>query len=261
MNYIADIGVQYVGVASTFEGFGTLALTLKSLSFGDMEITTEDVPDGTGQMFSPTYVTIGLTYSRLLTDRISIGFTTNLVSERIDRVSATGVAFNVGLQYNGLAGVDGLGIGVAVKNIGPAMKYAGSGLLREATGTDILRPASFYTVEAQADELPSIVELGVSYGYKLEESSVLTFSSIFQNQNLSDDEFKVGVEYGYNNQLFVRGGYNFSQESRSDSYLFGATAGAGIHWAFSGLDVTFDYAFRHVKFLEPNHVITVKLGF
>lgn len=261
MSYIADISVQYVGIATTFEGFGTLGLTLKSISIGDMEITTEDVPDGTGQIFSPTYVTLGLTYSRLLTDRISIGLTTNFISERIDRVSATGVAFNFGVQYSGFAGVSGLNIGVAAKNIGPPMKFDGSGLLREASVTDILRPASFYKIEAQSDELPSTVELGISYGYKLEETSVFTVSSIFQNQNLSDDEYKIGLEYGYDNTLFVRGGYNFTQESRPGSYLYGATAGAGIHYAFSGLDVTVDYAYRHVKFLEPNHMFSIKLGF
>jgi hypothetical protein len=196
-----------------------------------------------------------------LTDRISIGLTTNLISERIDRVSATGVAFSAGVQYSGFAGVNGLNLGVAVKNIGPAMQFDGSGLLREATVSDILQPASQYKVVAQSDELPSSVELGVSYGYQMEEAGVLTISSMFQNQNFSDDEVKVGVEYNYSDLLFIRGGYHFSQQSRQDSYFYGATAGAGVHYAFSGLDVSIDYAFRNVAYLQPNHVFSIKLGF
>jgi hypothetical protein len=94
MNYIADIGVEYVGVSSAFEGFGTLAVTIKSLAIGDIDVTTEANPDGTGETFAPRFTVIGLTYAKALTDRIGIGFTTSLVSEQIDRVSSTGVAFN-----------------------------------------------------------------------------------------------------------------------------------------------------------------------
>jgi hypothetical protein len=261
MNYIADIGVDYLALSSTFEGFGTIGLSLKSLSFGDIEITTEDVPDGTGEKYSPTYVTLGFTYSRLLTDRISVGITTNLISERIDRVSATGVAFNAGLQYSQFANVEGLSIGVAVKNIGPAMKFDGPGLLRDAVAIDNLRPSAFYKIEAGTDELPSVIEIGLGYAYKFDEENSLSLSSLFQNNNLSDDEYKLGVEYNYNNSLFLRGGYNLSQESRANSFLYGVTVGAGVHYAFTGMDLTIDYAFRHAEFFESNQVFTIKLGF
>ena len=260
-NYIADIGVEYLAVGSTFEGFGTLGLSLKTLSFGDFEVTTEDNPDGNGQTFSPTYVTIGMTYSRMLADRVSIGFTTNLISERIDRVSATGVAFSFGVQYSGFVGVGGLNVGVAVKNIGPPMKFDGPGLLREASATDVSRPASFYKIEAASDELPSIIEIGIGYSYQLESQSVLALSTLFQNNNLSDDEYKLGLEYGYDNMFFVRGGYSLAQETISDSYIYGATLGAGVHYGFSGLDFSFDYAYRAAKFFGGTHAFALTLGF
>ncbi|MBI4535813.1 MAG: PorV/PorQ family protein [Ignavibacteriae bacterium] len=262
MSYIADIGVDYFAVGSTFEGFGSIGLSLKSLSFGEIEITTEDVPDGTGAFYSPTYVTVGLTYSRLLTDRISVGLTANLISERIDRVSATGVAFDAGVQYSEFAGLRGLSIGVAVKNIGPGMKFGGPGLLRPASVGGALRPESLYEVVAASDELPSTIELGVAYAYQLEEMHQLTASSLFQNNNLSDDEYKFGLEYGFNNTFFVRGGYNLSEQSEPNAdYIFGVSAGAGVHYAFSGLDVSIDYAFRDVSFFDANHLFSIKVGF
>ncbi len=261
MTYIADIGVEYAAVTSTFPEFGTVGLSIKSLSFGDIEITTEDAPDGTGQLFSPAYLTIGLTYSRLLTDRISVGVTTKLITERIDRVSASGVAFDAGIQYTGFANVAGLSIGVAVKNIGPTMQFDGSGLLREASVEDSRRPASNYKIQASSDELPSVIELGVGYRYKIEERSAFSVSTLFQNNNFSDDEYKFGLEYGYDNMFFIRGGYNVSQESIQSSYIFGATFGAGVHYGFSGLDMAVDYAYRDVKFFSANHAISLKLGF
>ncbi len=261
MNYIADIGVEYVAVGTSFEGFGSIGLSLKTLSFGEFEITTEDNTEGTGQMFSPTFVTVGLTYARSLTDRISVGLTTNLVSERIDRVSATGVAFSFGVQYAGFANTPGLNIGVAVKNIGPGMQFNGPGLLRQALASDNLRPETVYLIEAQKDELPSTIELGVSYRHNIDDENSLTTSGLFMNSNLSDDEYKLGLEYNFLNTLFVRGGYNLSQESRENSYIFGATAGAGVHYSMGGLDLTFDYAYRSVKYLEANHVFSLKFGF
>jgi len=268
MNYIADIGVDFFAISATFEGFGSLGLSMKSVSIGDIKVTTEDQPDGTGQTFRPTIFNLGLTYSRLLTDRISVGATVSLLSERFDRVSATGFAFDAGVQYVGLAGLSGLSIGVAVKNIGPQMKFDGDGLLRQGNIDDVLRPGSFYKVQAASFELPSTIELGVSYAYTPAELNVLNFHGVFQNNNFAGDEYKLGVEYGYNNTFFVRAGYNISENMKDNtsplpdnaSYIFGFTAGAGVHYPVGALDLTFDYAFRSVKFLEDNHIFSLKVG-
>jgi len=261
MTYIDDIGVEYAAITSSFSGLGTVGLSVKSLSFGNIEVTTENAPDGTGQTFSPAYLTIGLTYSTVLTDRISVGVTTKLITERIDRVSATGVAFDVGIQYSGFANFPGLSFGVAVKNLGAPMQFDGSGLLREASVGNAQRPASNYLIEASSSELPSVIEFGVGYHYSFEERNTLSVSTLFQNNNFSDDEYKFGLEYGYDNTLFIRGGYNLGQESVENSYIFGATVGAGVHYAFSGLDLAVDYAFRDVQFFSSNHTLSLKLGF
>ncbi len=102
MNYIADIGVEYGAVAANFEGFGIVSLDIKSLNVGAIPITTNEQPDGTGQTYTPQFITAGVTYSRELTDRIAIGVTVNYISEAIAQVNANGVAFNAGLQYNTL---------------------------------------------------------------------------------------------------------------------------------------------------------------
>lgn len=261
MNYIADIGVDYIGVSSSFGGFGTLAITIKSLSIGEIPITTETSPDGTGETFIPRYTNFGITYSSTFTDRISVGFTTNLVTEQIDRVSSSGIGFDFGVQYKNFANIGGLDLGVAVKNIGPQMQYEGSGLIRRGQLDDLLRPSSFYKLEAARAELPSVIELGFAYKVSMNEQSHVNFASIFQNQNLSDDEYKLGAEFVWDNSFFIRGGYNLSQESYVDSYIFGATFGAGINQNFEGLDFTFDYAYRDAKFFDANHVFSVKLGF
>jgi hypothetical protein len=262
MNYIADIGVDYGAIAANFEGFGILSLSLKSLSIGEIPVTTTNDPDGTGQTFSPQFFTIGLSYSRQLSDRIAVGLTTHIVSERLGDVSATGVAFDVGVLYDNLAAVEGLSLGVAVKNIGPQMKFEGSGLSTLASVTTQNRPPGYYQIDAAPFELPSTIEFGLGYKRTIAASSSLLFSGAFQSNNFSDDEYRLGVEYGYDNTLFVRGGYNLAQKATDErQYLFGPSFGVGVQGTLGSLDVSFDYAFRAVQVFQSNHVFSVKLGF
>jgi len=135
MNYIADIGVEYGAVAVKFEGFGILELDIKSLNIGNIAVTTDDQPDGTGQTFSPEFIVAGVSYAKQVTDRISIGLTFHYISETIAQVSATGFAVNAGVQYKDMGDIPGLDFGLAIKNIGPQMTFGGPGLLVTAAPT------------------------------------------------------------------------------------------------------------------------------
>ncbi len=262
MSYIADIGLNYGAVAGNFEGFGVLSLSLKTLDIGDIPVTTTTDPDGTGRTFTPQFFTVGLTYSRLLSDRIAVGFTSKIISERMGDVSASGVAFDVGVTYDNLATIDGLSIGIAVKNIGPSMRFDGAGLLTQATVDAQNRPAGLYQLQAAPFELPSAIEFGLGYKRHLDNANALLVSGAFQSNNFSDDEYKLGLEYSFQDLFFVRGGYNFAQrETEEREFLFGATAGAGVKYALGSMDITVDYAYRQVKTFDANHIFSVKLGF
>lgn len=260
MSYIADIGVDYGAIAANFEGFGVISFSLKTLDVGDILITTTQNPDGTGETFSPTFLVAGLSYSRQLTESISVGLTTNFISERMADVSASGVAFDVGVMYNNLADINGLSLGVVIKNLGPEMKYSGGGLFQQGQIDGVNRPPTFYTIDAAAFELPTNFQLGLGYSPVLDEINSLQFSGIYQNNNFSGDEYKIGGEYGYDNMFFVRAGYQFAPLI-SEDYLYGFTAGVGIDYEVEGFGFKVDYAYRQVEFFDANHIFAVTLGF
>jgi hypothetical protein len=261
MSYIADIGVEYGVVAANFEGFGIVSFSIKALSIGDIAVTTTQDPDGTGDTFAPQMITAGLSYARQLTDRISVGLTANFITETLGNVSTSGMAFNVGVIYDNLADVNGLSIGVVMKNLGPQMKYDGSGLFTTAEVTGFNRPPQFYKVDSAPFELPSSFEMGVGYKPQLDETNSLQLSGVFQNNNFSGDEVKLGAEYGYNDVLFIRSGYQFAPDIDSENYLFGFTAGLGIKYQLGGIGVNIDYAFRDVQnYFDSNHIFAVSLG-
>ena len=261
MSYIADIGVDYGAVSASIEGLGVLTLSLKSLSVGDIVETTTLAPDGTGKTFSPQLLTVGASYSRELSDRVAVGLTANLVSERLGDVSATGVAFNVGVVYDNLANLNGLSLGVVVKNIGPQMQFTGPGLNHTAQPTDFNRGPTIFKVDAASFELPSTLEFGIGYRKNFDEENSILLASSFQNNNFSDDEYRVGLEYAYQNILFLRGGYGFSPKQSETEYIYGASFGAGLHSSLGSLDLTFDYAYRAADIFDNNHIFSVKLGF
>ena len=262
MSYFADIGVNYGAIAANIEGLGVLSLSLKSLAIDAIPVTTTRDPEGTGQTYKPQFFTVGLTYARQLSERVAVGLTGNVVSERLGDVSASGFAFDVGVLYDNLASIHGLSIGVVVKNIGPQMKYDGTALLTTATVADLHRPASLYQIQAASFELPSAIHFGVAYKHQLSDEMTLLGSTAFQSSNFSDDEYKLGLELSYQDLLYVRSGYNFAQrEEDSREFPFGPTVGFGVHSALGSTEVSIDYAYRSMKTFEGNHIFSVKLGF
>jgi hypothetical protein len=260
MSYLAGVNVEYAAAATDFFGLGKFGLAMKALSFGDIPVTTEDQPDGTGETTSPTYLVVGGTFSRRISDRISMGVTVNVIYERMANVSASGVSFNAGVQYVGLGGIDGLEFGVVLKNIGPNMQYDGDGLLRTASVNDALRPGSPLKIEAASNELPSSIDIGLSYTVTLDDMNNIRFSSSFINNNYSEDEYRFGGEYTFRNSFIVRGGYTFASDLQGREYIFGSTFGAGFRTTVYDFNLTVDYAYRFVDYFSGNHVLTLMLG-
>lgn len=261
--FIADIALNYFAVTGKL-GFGTVGLSLKSLNIGDIPVTTEAQPDGTGEIFSPSYFVLGVTYSRQLTDRISIGVSANMISETFAQVSSTGISFDAGVQYRDVLAIPRLDIGVAMKNIGPPMKYGGSGLWIEASAPGSQRGVTFYKVEAAAFELPSVVEIGIAYTNTFDESNRLQVSGTFQNNNYAYDEYRLGLEYAFKDMLFLRGGGLIGAGSSDQTpHIFqNLTLGAGVMFTnVEGVNVAVDYAYVPVKYFTTNHAFSIKLGF
>jgi hypothetical protein len=261
MNYIADIGIEYGAIAANIEGFGAISFNIKSLSVGEILVTTTRDPDGTGATFTPQMLTAGIGYSRLLTDQISVGVVAKLISETLGKVDATGFAFDVGVIYKNLANISGLSFGIAMKNLGPQMEYDGAGLLIQAESNDLNRPPQYYKTVAASYELPSSFELGFTYHRSIDDINSIQLGGNYQNNNFSSDEYKIAAEYTYNDFIFFRGGYTFAPDVESENYLYGFTTGMGVKYTVDDIDLMLDYAFRDVQYFDANHVFQISLGF
>ena len=114
--YFADMKLNYAGVATQAGGFGVVGLAAKVLSVGDIVVTTEQAPDGTGEILNPTFSVLGLSWGKAFTDRVNFGATVNYVSEELANNVASGVAFDFG--FSSRPDWHGFRLGMAMKHIG-----------------------------------------------------------------------------------------------------------------------------------------------
>ncbi|MFQ6673171.1 MAG: PorV/PorQ family protein [Fidelibacterota bacterium] len=283
VNWIADINLTYVGVASRF-GSNFFGVTMQTVNFGDIPITTTRFPDGTGEDFSPSYLTLGFLFSKKMTDRILFGADIKLVHEGIMRENANGLVVDAGVQYR--AGTSGIRIGAALRNLGLSMIFNGPDLedLFVPFGAEPGTPVEPRRVKLQEFEPPTNLELGVAYGPVNLGPGTVSVAGSFLNNNFSFDEFRLGGEFAFLDMLFIRGGVTLGLdpepfgpdfrantgdeegddrwERNSEEFIWGPTAGFGLNTSkFTGVNLDVDYAYRSAKFFDSVQWITISLGF
>lgn len=275
MTFFNDIQLNYFAAAFRSR-IGSIGVNVRAFDFGDIPVTTQEDMDGaSGETFSPTFATIGITYGGNLSDRINIGITAKVIHESIPRAGANAFAIDFGVQYRNLGGIPGLAVGIVARNIGTNLEYTGSGLLTQARDVDSPYD-DFRSREAASEQIPSDFELGLSYKFDVGAANHMMVSGIFQNNNFDDDVIRFGGEFAVGNMLFLRGGYSLpllgditseeqdidiSSADRSDDIIHSLTFGGGLHIVVVGMDLTFDYAFRDAKYFNGENVFAIRLGF
>jgi len=256
-----DIKINYMGLGLNMGSWGALAFDIKTFDFGDISLTTiQDMDGASGATFSPNFSTMGITYANKLTNAIQVGVKIKLISEAIPRASASAVGFDVGIQYKGIGGIEGVSFGVVAKNIGTSMNYSGSGLISRESDPATGR-IDYFDRSASSDQLPASLEIGFAYDYNVMEKNDLLIAGVFQNNNVQRDAYKLGVEYSYDNFVALRGGYVFTDGAASDDVLYTFTMGAGIKYNVGGAVLSLDYAFRDSQYFDANNMFTLSVGF
>lgn len=261
MSIFNTINVNYLALGFNVGNIGNLAFSIKSFDFGEIPETTEEDMNGTaGRTFSPSFMTIGLTYAKQLTNSIGFGITTKLIHESIPRASANAVAFDLGIQYKGLGGIEGVAFGIAVKNIGSNLQYGGSGFLNMAD-EDGATYEDFRTREIASADLPATVEFGLGYTKNVMEGAEVTFSSVFMNHNYGYDQIKFGGEYLYNDMIALRAGYTNSIDMPTDAAIHSFSLGAGFNYKVGTTTIGVDYVFRPAEYFDAENMFALRVGF
>ena len=267
LRYIADMDLNYFAVSSRISRSAALGLSVKILSIGEIIATTEESPDGTGEIFSPHFSVLGVTYSSQLTDRVFFGVTAKVMGEQILTERAWGMAIDLGFQY--VPGFRGLRLGIALKQFGPNMRFDGPGLEHHIRLPETDPQASNRTVRTRlaSFELPTCIELGAAYETVREGRHKTTAVVTFRSNTMSENEYQAGLEYTLGGLLSLRGGYVLSVEAQSTrsgfakQFIFGPAFGFGLYLTAGRTEIGLDYAYRRTDFFEDNQWFTLVFAF
>ncbi len=259
------VQVNSFGVAQKISQSHTLGVSIVSLDFGDIPITTYELPEGTGGNFSPRFLQLGVGYAYTYQNKISVGVLFRTVSETLDDVAATAFAVDAGVSY--VAGEkENFKLGVSIRNVGTPMKFGGEGLSFLGKNPDgdgdyqltfSHRPAGF--------ELPSLLNIGVSYDFYLESRSYIRALGNFTSNAFSLDELGAGLEANFRNFFVARVAYKYEIGT---ALLDERNAYSGLAAGFSVMTplkkgsnrkISLDYAYRATHVFNGTHNFGVRL--
>jgi len=245
------------------ENGGVLGLSVVSFSYGDIEITTVDQPEGGIGTFSPKQSNINLSYAKSFSHSIYGGINIKIVSESISNVKASTVAIDAGIQY--ITGKKKqMKFGVALKNVGPNMQYSGDGLSFRGI---VPGQANAMTVEQRSAsfELPSLISLGMSYDFNLTDKMILTPAYTFTSNSFTNDQHALGLRFGYGQILVFRVAYVyedgiFDDAQRMSAYT-GLKAGLSLEVPINKEKggISLDYAYQSSNPFSGSHSIGIRI--
>ena len=234
-NWLADTNFDFGAVVLPLS-FGTVGASITTLTMGELEVRTVEMPEGTGEFFSANDIAGGLSFAMNLTDRFSIGFTYKVIRSSIFNESATSFAIDIGTMFT--TELNGMRIGVSLLNLGTDMKLSGRDLIilvDPAPLKDGSNDRIVSNLDTDSFSLPLMLRAGIAMDFFKTENNQLTIAVDFTNPSDGDEAVNFGAEYTLHNSVFFRAGY---QSLLIDDAEVGLTAGVGFRLKV----IRFDYA-------------------
>ena len=264
---VSDIDLAYLSGYWKFEQHQALSASLRYFSLGNIEL--RDIQGTFMQDAHPNELAVDVAYSRMLSEKFSAAATLRFIysdlnngfnlSGGTEMYPGTSVAADIAAYYRTpipLQGVDGtLAFGLNISNIGSKISYDDN-FTSNFIPTNMRLGGSFeypidnynkISVSADLNKLlvptpsDSLFKLNPKYYDNMGPIAGI-FSSFTDApggfaEEIQEIMWSIGVEYAYNNQFFVRGGYyNESQYKGNRKYF---TAGAGFKLNVFQLDAAY----------------------
>lgn len=262
----SDVNINAFGFSQKIGDESAFSMSVMSMQFGEVDITTVDQPEGGIGTFTPNLMNINIAYAKAFSSSIYGGINMKIISESIADISAQGIAIDAGIQY--VTGpTDNIMFGITLKNIGPTMRFSGDGL--SFRGLIPGQDNQFTVEQRSADfELPSALAIGGAYDFTLSEVSRLTLAGNFQSNSFIKDQFTLGAEFAFKEMLMLRAGYTYEDglldDAERSSVYTGPSAGVTVQIPMNkenGSVFSVDYSYRTTNPFEGTHSIGARISF
>jgi long-subunit fatty acid transport protein len=222
-SWLADMNYEYAAYAQPLSGNITVGGSVTMLQSGDME-KRSDTRERLGT-FSATDSCGTIAIAKKIHDNASFGVGLKIINQKIDDESATGFALDLGGVFG--TSVPNLKMGVALRNLGPKMKFISEGY-----------------------NLPVTAAVGFNYGLpKLNLTSDLNYFD-------STMTFGVGAEFKLASMLGLDLGYKIGKDNK-----LGGTTGVSAGLVFNLSKINLAYAWVPYGELQDTHRISLGVKF
>lgn len=231
INMPADVRYDFLAYSQNLSSIGgVVGISFGALTMDDMERTDIFGGGPTGETFGASSYVMGLTYARSLTDRFSLGGSLKWIQEYLDDESSAEPAADLGIVYR--TGFRSLRMGFVIKNFGPDSKFI-----------------------QESHPLPMNFHFGFAYDLleSYQHKMTLAFDGSHPNDNA--ERYDIGMEYGFNNMLFLRSGYQFEYDAHSFSF------GGGVNLSVGAFTAIVDYAYQDLAELTQAHRLSLTLQY
>jgi hypothetical protein len=234
---------------------GTFGASMVLFTTDDMEITTEEQPNGTGRYFDAGDIALGISYAKYLTDRFSVGLTVKYIEQRIWNESASGFAFDIGTQYR--LDFQNLTIAMSMSNFGADMKFDGPDLDFTYRKDDEYPQSRLVPSRLLTLEYPLPLNFQVGIGFDVFEYDFVKMIGAIDVTHPNDNAERAhfGTEFSFFDRFYIRAGYKYNYDDQDFTF------GAGANVPLGGSAVYFDYAYSLYDILPSVHRISVNLSF
>jgi hypothetical protein len=248
--WIADINVNSAALTYSYGNWGIFGLSLAAADWGTFH-GTKLTGGGAGFIetgdFSPTNWSLGISYAKRISDAFAIGGNVKYLYEKLGTgfegtqtnpqeytAKMSLFAFDIGTFY--YTGFKDLRFAMSFQNFSAEKKYREEFFPLPLTFRFGIAMNVFRFV---ADESKHKVVLAVDAIHPRDYSERLHF----------------GLEYGFRDLVFLRGGYktNYDEEDLS--------LGAGLHYALGGIAFTLDYSYIQFKNFDAVNMFSFDFKF
>lgn len=270
--WIVDMNTSFAALGIVVPGIATFGAGIIVMDYGEMDVTTINMQEGTGEKFTPRDLAIYLSFARNLVDWFSFGASGKMISSNIWHMNGTAFAFDLGvlIKTNFFSptqdNAHGLNIGMSISNYGTALKY---------DGLDLLNPIDISPDESgnyrdasgqfrlQEWELPLIFRIGTSITPVLTGNHEVILSVDALHPNNNNESLNLGGQYTLTvptfGKVFLRGGYKalFMENSQ-----YGLSFGFGVQSdLLFNSGVKAEYTYRDIGLLGNVNSFSISVQF
>ena len=243
--YFADLAMEYGAVAFRFEE-SALALSIISLNSGDMNVTTEFQPNGTGEVFSSSSSTFSISFAKYLTDRFNFGVNLKLARESLAGINTNNALLDFGFQYD--IGLANTRFAVSMTNFGFNVSPSGELKLLKLTGAESAD-------DFEQISVPAVFRIGMAWDALTTNKHLLTALAQLNHPTDNNETFGLAAEYSYQDIFFWRMGYELGADEQGIPSF-----GAGLKTKRNFGSFSIDYGFNNKNRLGTTHRFTLGFG-